>query len=182
MEFDQWGPEVEVRRSARRRRTVSAYRRDGRLVVLMPAGLSAAQERGWVDRMREQIERREARSRAVSSDEDLMLRARRLSARYFDGTATPTSVRWVDNQVKRWGSCTIATAAIRLSSRLQPMPGWVIDAVLVHELAHLIEPDHGPAFKELEARYEQLDKANGYLLGFATAAGLDITTDLEPGD
>ena len=38
------GVTVEVRRSAKRRRTVSAYRQEGRLVVLLPARMSAAAE------------------------------------------------------------------------------------------------------------------------------------------
>ena len=42
---------VEVRRSAKRRRTVSAYRQEGRLVVLVPARMSAAEEGEWVRTM-----------------------------------------------------------------------------------------------------------------------------------
>lgn len=178
MEFDDWGPEVEVRRSARRRRTVSAYRQDGKLIVLMPAGLSRAEERRWVDRMREKVDRSQSRTRPPRTDQDLMDRAQRLSQRYLDGSAVPTSVRWVDNQQRRWGSCTTSTGVIRLSSRLRQSPDWVIDAVLVHELAHLLEPDHGPRFKALVARYELLEKADGYLLGLADGAGLEMGDDL----
>ena len=55
-------------------------------------------------------------------------------------------MRWVDNQGSRWGSCTPTDGSIRLSARLQGMPTWVLDYVLLHELAHLLEPGHGPAF------------------------------------
>ena len=41
-------PEVEVRRSKRRRRTVSAYRDGDRIVVLIPASFSKADEAEWV--------------------------------------------------------------------------------------------------------------------------------------
>ena len=43
------------------------------------------------------------------------------------------------------GSCTPAEGSIRVSDKVRGMPGWVLDYVLLHELAHLIEPGHGPA-------------------------------------
>ena len=46
-------------------------------------------------------------------------------------------MRWVSNQSGRWGSCTPAEGTIRLSDKLQGMPVWVVDYVLLHELAHL---------------------------------------------
>ena len=69
-----------------------------------------------------------------------MARAAALSAAHLDGLAVPASVRWVDNQHRRWGSCTPADRSIRLSSRLRSMPEYVVDYVLVHELVHLLEP------------------------------------------
>ena len=71
---------------------------------------------------------------------------------YLDGVE-PASIRWATNQTKRWGSCTLATREIRISSRLRVAPPWVLDAVIVHELAHLLEPGHSPRFRELESRY-----------------------------
>src|SRR4051812_49517489 len=44
-------PEIQVVRSARRRRTISAYRSGGRIIVQVPARLSRAEEARWVDRM-----------------------------------------------------------------------------------------------------------------------------------
>jgi predicted metal-dependent hydrolase len=79
-------------------------------------------------------------------------------------------VRWVDNQRQRWGSCTPGDRTIRLSVRLQGMPGWVIDYVLVHELAHLIEPGHDAAFWGWVDRYPQSERAKGYLLGWSSAS------------
>jgi predicted metal-dependent hydrolase len=129
--------EVEVRRSKRRRRTVSAYREGDRIVVLIPASLTRAEESEWVTTMVQRIERSERRSRL--SDDDLLARAQDLNDRYFGGLADPVSVRWVDNQRSRWGSCTPSDRTIRLSVRLQDMPRWVVDYVIVHELAHLLE-------------------------------------------
>lgn len=156
-------PEIEVRRSARRKRTVSAYHRDGRIVVMIPAHFSRAQEDEYVADMVRKLERSSQRSRR--SDESLERRAAELSEQFLDGRATPTSVRWVTNMTSRWGSCTSADGSIRLSHRLQPYPGWVIDYVLLHELAHLLEANHSKAFWTLVERYPRAERARGFLEG-----------------
>ncbi len=171
------GQQVEVRRSRRRLRTVSAYREGDRTVVLIPARFSRAQEREWVDRMVSRLSAQERRRRPA--DADLMARARELSDRYLGGLARPLTVAWVANQNSRWGSCTPADRSIRLSTRIQGMPSWVIDYVLLHELAHLIESGHGPAFWSLVSRYPRTERARGYLDGFAAARNPRI--GVEPG-
>lgn len=167
-------PEVEVRRSARRRRTVSAYRDGERIVVLIPASLTRAQEAEWVETMVARIERQEARARP--SDEELMARAGRLSEAYLGGLARPATVRWVTNQRSRWGSCTPADRSIRLSARLQGMPAWVVDYVLVHELAHLLVAGHDASFWAWVRRYPQAEQARIYLQGYSQgyAAGAHL--------
>jgi hypothetical protein len=164
-------PEVEVRRSKRRRRTVSAHRDGDRIVVMIPATLSRAEEREWVDTMVARLER--AERRRTPTDDELLRRARGLSDRYLGGLAAPESVRWVDNQKSRWGSCTPGDRTIRLSARLQGMPSWVVDYVLVHELAHLLEPGHDDAFWGWVDRYPQAERAKGYLLGWSAASRLE---------
>lgn len=167
---------VEVRRSARRRRTVSAYRDGDLVVVLLPARMTDAEERRWVDEMVRRLERSEARRRAPRrTDTELMLRATRLSAQYLQGRAVPTSVRWVPPMRTRWGSATSTDGTIRLSERLRDTPNWVVDYVLVHELAHLIEPGHTPRFWDLVGRYPRTERAIGFLHGLSAAAGLGIT-------
>ncbi len=169
-------PAVEVRRSRRRRRTVSAYRDDdGTVVVLIPARMTRAQEVEWVETMVARLTRSE--QRRAPSDAALAKRAAHLSGKYLEGLARPASVRWVDNQQHRWGSCTPADKAIRLSSRLQGMPGWVVDYVLMHELAHLLENGHTDAFWRMVDRFPKAERARGYLEGVAHAARLDITED-----
>lgn len=167
------GLRVRVVRSARRTRTVSAAWRDGAAVVSVPARLSAAQEDQWVLDMVERLRAgrdRGRRGRGARSDADLMERALALSARYLDGRGEPVSVRWVSNQRSRWGSATPEEGTIRLSDRLRPMPAWVQDFVLLHELAHLAEPGgHGPAFRELEGRYPRTPEAKAFLDGVSFA-------------
>ena len=169
--------EVEVRRSKRRRRTVSAYRQGDRIVVLIPASLTRAEESEWVTTMVQRIERSERRSRL--SDDDLLARAQDLNDRYFGGLADPASVRWVDNQRSRWGSCTPSDRTIRLSTRLQDMPRWVVDYVIVHELAHLLEPGHDKRFWAWVDRYPRAERAKGYLTGWSAAAQLEAPPDSE---
>ena len=162
---------VEVRRSARRRRTVTAYREMGRTVVLIPAAFSPAEERRWVAQMVAKLQtREERRRRSLGGDDELMARARALSAAHLDGLAEPASVRWVDNQHRRWGSCTPADRSIRLSSRLRSMPEYVVDYVLVHELVHLLEPGHDEPFWALVARYPRAERARGFLEGVELAS------------
>jgi len=158
---------VEVRRSARRRRTVSAYRDGDRTVVLIPARMSAAEEQRWVTVMLDKLAAQE--SRRKPGDDELAARAERLSGQYLLGRAVPDTVRWVTNQNSRWGSCTPAEGSIRLSHRLQGMPEYVIDYVLLHELAHLLVPDHGPQFWKLLEGYPRTERARGFLEGVVAA-------------
>jgi predicted metal-dependent hydrolase len=172
--------EVEVRRSRRRRRTVSAYREGARTIVLIPARFTKAEERHWVDAMLDKLAEGDRRRRP--SDGELFHRAAELSARYLGGLAKPSSVRWVSNQQSRWGSCTPADATIRVSDRLKGMPGYVLDYVVLHELAHLLQPAHDRAFWRLLTGYPKVERARGYLEGVAAAAGLDIREDDASGD
>ncbi len=166
---------VEVRRSTRRRRTVSAYRDGDRTVVLLPARMSSAEEERWVGVMLDRLAAQEKRRRPT--DAALAQRARELSDRYLGGRAVPATVRWVDNQNTRWGSCTPLDASIRLSSRLQGMPPYVVDYVLLHELAHLLVPGHGPRFWTLLAAYPRTERARGYLEGVAASGGPAMTDE-----
>ncbi len=161
--------DVVVRRSTRRRRTVSAYREGDRVVVLVPARFTAAEERRWVETMTAKLAASEAKRRP--SDGDLLERAEALSARYLGGLARPASIRWVSNQRGRWGSCTPSDRSIRISSRVQGMPGYVLDYVILHELAHLLVGGHGLDFWRLLEGYPRLERARGFLDGVSAATG-----------
>ncbi|MFF7650089.1 M48 family metallopeptidase [Streptomyces sp. NPDC007983] len=168
---------VEVRRSSRRRRTVSAYREGDRTIVLIPARMSEAEEQRWVGVMLEKLAAQE--SKRMLGDTELAARAEWLSEQYLGGRARPASVRWVTNQNTRWGSCTPAEGSIRLSHRLKGMPEYVVDYVLVHELAHLLVPGHGRRFWELLEAYPRTERARGYLEGVVAAGRLPHLTGAE---
>jgi predicted metal-dependent hydrolase len=147
---------VRVVRSKNRRKTVDARLVDGVIEVRVPARMSKKDEREYVDELVARLERRES-ERAI----DVEQRMRSLARRF--GLPLPESIRFVDNQNQRWGSCSIESREIRLSSRLAKYPPWVLDYVIVHELAHLVVADHSAAFHELVDRYPRAERARGYL-------------------
>jgi len=156
-------PPVEVRTSPRRRKTASAFWQDGRVVVVLPERLPRAQKTELVDGLVRRVLAQ--RPHVTASDRDLAERAAQLSELYLGGVH-PRSIRWVSNQRRRWGSCTSGTREIRISDRLRVVPDWVLDAVIVHELAHLVEPSHNARFRRLAARFPRMDEADTFLAGF----------------
>ncbi len=130
---------------------------DGRIVVRMPTWMSKAQEAEYVTSLVEKLERQHS-----AKEVDLTRRAAELAARY--DLPAPASIRWVANQQHRWGSCTPSTGEIRISDRIAGFPGWVLDGVLVHELAHLVHLDHSAAFWALANRYPKTERAYGFLI------------------
>src|SRR3569833_309192 len=93
---DTPGHRVEVRRSQRRHRTVTANRKADTLVVLIPARMPRAEEKHWVAEMERKLLRPEPRRPAppMTSDVALLARCALLSCKYLDVTATPASFRW----------------------------------------------------------------------------------------
>lgn len=151
---------IEVTRSRRRKKTAEAQLLGSKLQVRIPAACSAEEEQYFVQHFRDKFER----SRA-SAMVDLEKRARRLATAYR--LPEPRSIRWVSNQKSQWGSCTPSEGSVRLSDRMAGFPAWVVDYVVVHELAHLVEADHGPAFWKLVNRYPKTERARGYLMAKA---------------
>ncbi|MDX1621449.1 MAG: M48 family metallopeptidase [Nitriliruptorales bacterium] len=167
-------PPLELVRSTRRKRTVNAFPRDGRIVVQLPAGLGSDREQELIERLVRRVTG-EQRADEVGGDAELRERAIRLADAYLDGIR-PADVRWSSRMQRRWGSCTPATRRIRISDRLRAAPDFVIDGVLVHELAHLLVPDHSPEFHDVVARFPEHARAQGFLEGWQFAAareGLD---------
>lgn len=161
-------PPVRVLASTRRRRTVSARMVDGVLEVRVPSWMGERERREWADRMRARIERQVRR--AQPSDDQLERRARALNRRHFGGRLRWASISYAP-QERRWGSCTWTAGVIRIAERAGTLPAWVLDYLLVHELAHLEEHDHGPRFWVLVARYPLTERARGYLMALDHRSG-----------
>jgi len=152
---------VRIITSRKRRRTVSARLRSGVLELLVPATMPHSEREHWAEVMSRRLERRAERSRP--SDERLQQRASKLNTRHFAGALRWTSIGFAEME-RLWGSCTFTDGAIRIARRAASLPDWVLDYLLVHELAHLVHSDHGPEFHELENRYPLTERAKGYLL------------------
>lgn len=153
---------VEVRRSARRKKTISAEIVGDALLVSIPERMSRAEEQEWVSVMAARLSERRRRDR-LNSDDALARRAAELADRYVNGVRC-SNITWVTNQRSRWGSCSPEDRTIRLSIALADYPTWVRDYVIVHELGHLLVPDHSRRFWELVNRYPMTERARGYLL------------------
>ncbi|TMC76376.1 MAG: M48 family metallopeptidase [Chloroflexi bacterium] len=154
-------PPVRIITSRKRRRTVAARLRSGVLELLVPATMPHSEREHWAEVMSRRLERRAERSRP--SDERLQKRAAKLNLRHFDGALSWTAIGFGDME-RLWGSCTFTDGAIRIARRAASLPDWVLDYLLVHELAHLVHSDHGAEFHELENRYPLTERAKGYLL------------------
>ena len=170
--------EVRVVRSPKRRKTITARLESGTLVVLLPARMSLTQEKYWIERMRQRFEKR---APVADCEGPLQRRAERLNRLYFEGKLR-YSIEWVTNQKHRWGSCTPGSSTIRLSHELQSLPTFCLDYVIVHELAHLLEANHGPRFWALVRRYPHADRAIGFLEGYhwARSDRAPVAMDLAP--
>ncbi len=153
---------VEVRRSPRRKKTVTAEIVGDALIVSLPERMSLAEEQQWVTRMTARMSARKRRDR-LNSAGALRRKAEELGDRYLDGIRAE-SIEWVVNQQSRWGSCTPSEGSIRLSIALAEFPAWVRDYVIVHELAHLRVPDHSSRFWDLVYRYPLTERARGFLM------------------
>ncbi|MCB9445874.1 MAG: M48 family metallopeptidase [Ardenticatenaceae bacterium] len=165
---------MEIVRSDRRRKSVSAELKNGILVVRAPATMSDTELAPIIKNLQKRLQKR---VRPIpQTDADLEKAAQRLNKQYFNGRLRWQSIRYVKNQEKRFGSCTPSMGTIRISSRLAAMPNWVRDYVVMHELAHLQEANHGPRFWQLVNRYPLTERARGYLM----AAGLEEESEQQP--
>lgn len=147
---------VRITESARRKKTVSAKIVDGVLDVRVPVGLPRTVRDEHIRDLATRLGRRRA-----STEIDLTKRAGLLAEKY--DLPPPTSIEWSSRQNTRWGSCTPAKGAVRISDRLGGMPQWVVDYVIIHELAHLVHLHHNADFHALVARYPKAERAEGFL-------------------
>ena len=151
---------VDVIRSPRRQKTVSARVVEGRIRVRIPAWMSPEDEDRFVA---DAVSRIEEKRRCASVD--LGRRAGELADAL--GLPHPSSIRWATNQTLRWGSCSVGSSDIRISTRLVDVPPWVLDHVIAHELCHLVVPDHSEPFHALLSRYPLAERAIGYLMALS---------------
>ena len=156
---------VRIIRSARRHKTVSARLVDGVIVVRVPASMSPTEARQVAQKLARRVERR-------YRCEEICLESRAAELAERLGLPLPRSIRWSQRQTAIWGSCRHSSGDILISSRLTEVPPWVLNHVIVHELAHLVHADHSEAFYELVNRNPTAERARGYLEALEHLASL----------
>jgi len=171
--------EIVVLRSKRRKKSISAYRQGGRIIISIPARMSKADERSVIPEMIAKIRAQEADE---SPSETILLdRSVQLLNLYApEITERPKSINWRSMR-ERWGSCTSVDSTIRISDRLKGAPAYALDYVLFHEAIHLHYFDHGPEFKAVLARFPEESRAEAYLEGFEAAERRYMPPTVLPG-
>jgi predicted metal-dependent hydrolase len=160
-------PQVTILRSSRRKKTIQTKYANGHLWIYLPAGMSQKNEAKWIERMIQRHERSMEKQKAKKSEPWLLQRAQEMNKKYFDGALT-FSISFVTNQNSRFGSCTSIDKTIRISDRVKTMPSWVQDYIIIHELAHLLYPDHSKNFWEKVNQYKYAERAKGYLIAIGS--------------
>jgi hypothetical protein len=161
--------QVTIVRSRRRKKTIQTKYAGGHLWVYLPAGMSSHDEQKWIAKMIERSERWEQKRTVTKSDTWLLQRAQQFNKKYFNGTLD-FSITFVTNQNSRFGSCTSVDKTIRISDKVKTMPLWVQDYIIIHELTHLLYPDHSKKFWETVNQYKYAERAKGYLIAVGTEA------------
>jgi len=158
------GAEVKVIRSTRRKKSISAYRQAGAIVISVPARLSKSEVRQVIPEMVSKVLSLEAREKI--GEEDLYKRSLELLTKYLpECPVKPASVTW-RSMSERWGSCTTVDKTIRISDRLVGSPSYVLNYIIFHELIHLQVPNHDSDFYNYLGRYTEAAKAEAFLEGF----------------
>jgi predicted metal-dependent hydrolase len=156
---------VVIVRSARRKKTVGARLLDWHtLEVRAPVDVSEAELQRIISRLTEKALGQRSKLRHYTSDDALEQRAQRLNTLYFGGHLRWRSIRFVKNQNTLFGSCTPSLGTVRISERLAKTPDFVLDYIVMHELAHLRVHNHSRAFWDLVNQLPLVERARGYLM------------------
>ncbi len=160
---------VEIIRTGRRMRTASARVVKDTMYVRVPDNIPAGDLSRIVGELRRKLEKKLLKDR-LNSHDDLKQRAGKLNKKYFSGALKFCSIGYVTGQRAKFGCCDTRKRVIRIAHHVASMPVWVREYVIMHELAHLIEPNHGRAFWEIVDKYPLAERAKGFL----TAKGFEL--------
>ncbi|MBI3990863.1 MAG: M48 family metallopeptidase [Candidatus Omnitrophica bacterium] len=158
---------IKILRSRKRRRTVSAQLVRDILIVRAPESILQSRLEKVIAELKARIERKHLKEE-LNKGESLALRAKEFNSRYFDNKLNINSIEYATDQNSKFGCCNYRTGSIRISHRISAMPEWVRDYVIIHELAHLVIPDHSRAFWDIVNRYKLAERARGYLIAAGT--------------
>ncbi len=154
--------EIKIIRSPKRRRTVSAKMVNDCLIVSAPLRLSEENLTKIVSDFKLKFEKKKLKEE-LDRNQPLASIAAALNKRYFNGELEINSIEYVTDQNTKYGCCNYNKGHIRISHKVGLMPKWVRDYVLIHELAHLIVPNHSKDFWDIVYRYKFAERARGFL-------------------
>ncbi len=154
----------------KRVKNVNARLQNTTLSVSAPFSMAQSELDPIIADLARTLVRRERQGR-LNAQGDALTLARQVATR-FRTPPRVTDVIFVTTQQKRWGSYSTKTGTIRLHAALREMPRWVLQAVIAHELAHVVHPDHSPAFWSLTREVcPEIDRAEAFLAGVSWLAG-----------
>lgn len=156
--------EIRVIRSRRRRRTASARIKNEVLEIRLPAWILPTEAQKIINKFTRSFEKR--KKPRITSDRDLKKLADKLNQQYFQGELKFRAICWAKNQNTLHGSCSYKNRTIRISNKLKTVPKWVLKAIIVHELTHLLVPNHSKKFWQIANRYPLMERSRGYLQAF----------------
>ncbi|MBN3039563.1 MAG: M48 family metallopeptidase [Candidatus Omnitrophica bacterium] len=164
--------DVKIHRSPNRVRTVNAYLEQGILHVQAPQNISEQELQNIISKFKKRITKRKLR-KELNKNHNLKEIAEKLNKKYFAGRLEISSIAYTTNQDKKYGVCNVSNGSILISHRLAKMPEWVRDYIIVHEMAHLIEPNHSKRFHNIVSRYPLAERSKGFLMamGFEEDTG-----------
>lgn len=147
--------------------------KNGDLLVSAPYFTPSSTIRNFIGKHREWIEKAVSRKREAQDRQNagfaslpLETQAQKAAAKArLEAIITPLVAKYSSEmgvrpgRIKyrasrtRWGSCNVASRDINFSLYLLLLPPPCIEHTVVHELAHLLVPDHSPAFRAVMDRF-----------------------------
>jgi len=155
--------DIKIIKSRRRKRTACAQLKNGFLEIHLPAWISFSEEQKIVQKFIASFKKKSLSK--VTSDKELKKLAGQLNHQYFQGELK-YAICWSKKQNSIQGSCAFKNKTIRISERLKKVPLWVLKGVIMHELSHLVVPNHSKKFWEIANRYPLMERSRGYLIAF----------------
>ncbi|MFH1644912.1 MAG: M48 family metallopeptidase [Candidatus Omnitrophota bacterium] len=159
---------IRIVRSRRRKKTMSARLEQNAMVVYSPCHISDKELSSAIERFKRLFAKR-AMKKKLSEAEELDDIFKRLNREFFNGKLKAEAIKYSPNQNRIYGCCDFRKKKIRVSYRIAKMPKWVKEYVIIHEMAHLVEPNHSKRFWAIVNQYKFAERARGFLI----AKGMD---------
>ncbi|PID29536.1 MAG: hypothetical protein CR982_02400 [Candidatus Cloacimonadota bacterium] len=157
---------ILVKRSKKRRKTVQIQIKDDEIIVLAPESISNEELNFFIEKAVSNFEKKKS---IKNSENYLKERALFLKKKFFVENL-PNFELYYSTKMGRgsWGICYSSRGVITLNHKLSTYPEWVLDYVIVHEMAHFIYQDHSRKFWEIVSRYPLKERAIGFLMAKAS--------------